>query len=185
MIRLETPRLVVRDHRDGDLPFLTALLTDPAAMRYLPELFCADEEAARRNLEVSIAEAALVDRTRFFFAIEERATGAYAGEIGFTIEELRPAGSRADLGYFLLPAFRGKGYATEAGRAAVDFAFVKAGVWKLQTGCLRENAASERVMRKLGFSKEGLLRLHQWHEGRWKDRLVYGLLRDDPRGGPD
>ncbi len=182
MIGLETARLVVRDHRPDDLAGLSALLTDPSAMRYLPELFCADAAAARRNLDDSLAEASLRERTKYFFAIEEKETGAYVGEIGFTIEERRPSGSRADLGYFLLPAFRGKGYATEAGRAVVDFAFARAGVWKLQTGCLKENVASERVMRKLGFLREGLLRRHQWHEGRWKDRLVYGLLRDDPRG---
>ncbi len=181
MIVLETSRLIVRDHRNEDLAGLTALLCDSSAMRYLPDLYCADAAAARRNLGVSLAEALLPNRSKFFFAIEEKATGAYVGEIGFTIEERRSSGSRADLGYFLLPSFHGKGYATEAGRAVVGFSFAQAGVWKIQTGCLMENSASERVMRKLGFSREGLLRRHQWHEGRWKDRLVYGLLRDDPR----
>jgi ribosomal-protein-alanine N-acetyltransferase len=179
MILRETERLIVRDHRASDLPGLTALMTSSEEMRFLPELLCPDGDAARENLVTSIAEQERVDREKFFFAIEEKLSGRYVGEIGFTLVERRPAGARADLGYFLLSEFRGKGYATEAGRSVVAFAFAEAGVWKLQTGCLKENAASERVMRKLGFRKEGELRLHQWHEGAWKDRLVYGLLATD------
>lgn len=179
MIVRETERLIVRDHLPEDLPGLTALMTSPEEMRYLPELLCADGAAARDNLAASIAEHERADREKYFFAIEEKSSGRYVGEIGFTVVERRPAGARADLGYFLLREFRGKGYATEAGRSVVAFAFAEAGVWKLQTGCLKENAASERVMRKLGFRKEGELRLHQWHEGAWKDRLVYGLLATD------
>ena len=176
MILRETERLIVRDHREEDLPGLRALMTSPEEMYYLPELLCPCEAAARENLAASIAAQNCADREKFFFAIEEKSSGRYVGEIGFTIIERRAAGARADLGYFLLREFRGKGYATEAGRSVVAFAFAEAGVWKLQTGCLKENAASERVMRKLGFVKEGELRLHQWHECTWKDRLVYGLL---------
>lgn len=180
-VSIDTARLIVRDHREGDLPGLVALLTDRVAMRYLPEIFCETEARARENLANAMAEIGKPDRERFFFAIEERSSGRYVGEIGFTVLERRSAGSRADLGYFILPEFRGKGFVTEAGRAVVDFAFGEAGVFKMVTGCLAENGPSERVMRKIGFTKEGALRRQQWHEGTWKDRLVYGLLREDWR----
>lgn len=43
----------------------------------------------------------------------------------------------------------------------------------------KENIASEKVMRKIGFSKEGELRGHQYHDHQWKERLVYGLLKEE------
>jgi len=184
MIIFETARLFVRDHRESDLSGLRLLLASRREMRYLPELYAPDDESVRRNLEVSMAAQESPDRTKFFFAIEERETGRFVGEIGFTVEERTPQGSLADLGYFMLSEFRGKGYMTEAGRRVVDFAFSEAGVWKLKTGCLMENAASERVMQKLGFFKEGELRKHQYHEGVWKDRVVYGLLKTDSPSRP-
>ena len=179
MIVLETPRLIVRDHREGDLEGLTALLTSPDDMRYLPELYARDADDARKNLDASLAEQNNPLRTMFFFAIEEKSSGRYVGEVGFTIEQSTRSGSLADLGYFMLRDFHGKGYMTEAGKRVVEFAFAEAGVHKIKTGCLKENKASERVMQKLGFQKEGELRAHQYHEGVWKDRVVYGLLKTD------
>lgn len=179
MVVLETPRLVVRDHLESDLAGLTALLASPEEMRYLPELFARDADAAKRNLAAAIAEQDNPARSKFFFAIEEKASGRYVGEVGFTVEQTTRSGSLADLGYFMLREFHGKGYMTEAGKRVVEFAFAEAGVHKIKTGCLKENKASERVMRKLGFLKEGELRAHQYHEGVWKDRVVYGLLKTD------
>lgn len=184
-IELATERLVVRDHLESDLPVLAGLLTRPDDMYYLPELFAPDLDAARRNLEEALRERDSPERRKYFFALVDRASGEYVGEMGFTLEDESPSGSRvsnrylADLGYFIKHEFWGKGIATEAGRKVIEFGFARAGVWKFKTGCLAENAPSERVMVKLGFRKEGKLRRHQWHEGEWKDRLVYGLLRED------
>jgi ribosomal-protein-alanine N-acetyltransferase len=44
---------------------------------------------------------------------------------------------------------------------------------------LKENNNSEKVMIKLGMKKEGELRKHQYHEGKWKDRLLYGLIKEE------
>ena len=177
MVVLETARLIVRDHRESDLEGLAALLTSPENMRYVPELRASNADAARKNLDASIAEQNNPSRTKYFFAIEEKSSGRYVGEVGFTVEQSTRSGSLADLGYFILREFHGRGYMTEAGKRVVDFAFAEAGVHKIKTGCLKENRASERVMQKLGFRKEGELREHQYHEGVWKDRVVYGLLR--------
>jgi ribosomal-protein-alanine N-acetyltransferase len=80
------------------------------------------------------------------------------------------------LGYFLLPDYWGKGYATEAAKAVIRFAFGSCGVHKLTASCLMENIASERVMIKSGLQKEAVRRSHQWHDGGWKDRVEYGIV---------
>jgi len=84
----------------------------------------------------------------------------------------------AKLGYFYLPRYWGKGYATEAMKAVLQFAFETLGLHKIITGCLKENSRSERVMIKCGMRKEAELLQHVRHEGKWKDRLEYGLLKD-------
>lgn len=56
---------------------------------------------------------------------------------------------------FMYCRFWGKGYATEAMREALRFAFFGNGVYRIEAGCLKENIASERVMQKCGLIKEG------------------------------
>lgn len=68
---------------------------------------------------------------------------------------------------------------TEAAKACVDYAFKELDAWKITTGCVKENLASERIMIKLGLRKEGELRNHQSVDGEWKDRVVYGLLKSE------
>ena len=94
-------------------------------------------------------EAARPDRTKFFFAMIEQASGAYVGEIGFT----REGEGAVELGYFILERFWGQGLVTEAARRVVRFTFEEAGVSRIRIGCYRANAGSERIMVKLGAVK--------------------------------
>ena len=179
MIILETIRLIIRDHIKDDLLDLYDLLSRKVEMYYLPELYVDTIEAAKENIEVSIQEQSKNGRTKYYFAIIDKGTKKYVGEIGFTIEKNTNQGSLADLGYFIKKEYWGKGITTEAGKKVIDFGFDELDIWKYKTGCLKENIGSEKVMKKLGFIKEGELRKHQYHNNMWKDRLEYGLLRDD------
>lgn len=183
-IRIETDRLVLREHEEGDESAMLPLLTDPVAMRYLPEIHVADVDGVRDNLARAIAERSRgEDRERFFLKVETRAGGLgsaeYVGEIGFTVIASAPEGRLVNLGYFFLPRWWGQGLCSEATRALVDYGFEKLGIVKVETGCLAENRGSERVMQKAGFRKEGYFPLHVLHEGKLKDRVEYGLTRED------
>ncbi|NJP06765.1 MAG: GNAT family N-acetyltransferase [Chloroflexaceae bacterium] len=57
----------------------------------------------------------------------------------------------AELGYTVQPAYRGQGYATEAGRALIAWAFAQPGLQRIRAEALPDNAASIRVLEKLGF----------------------------------
>jgi ribosomal-protein-alanine N-acetyltransferase len=153
VIRLETERLVIRDHALEDLHELYSLLSDPKVMHFIPDLQVVDLEGARANLGVALEEAARPDRGKFFFAIVEKSSGAYVGEIGFTVLEAAPAGSVVELGYFILERFWGKGLVTEAAHRVVRFAFECCGVERIHIGCCQANVGSERVMIKLGATK--------------------------------
>ena len=84
-----------------------------------------------------------------------------------------------DLGYELHPEHWGRGYATEAAFALVNFGFQELGLNRISSWCIADNDASARVLERLGFRQEGRLRRHQHFKGRWWDTLLYALLRDE------
>lgn len=179
MVFLTTERLNIRDHRPADLDAMHVLLSDPVAMRYLPEIKTTTLEETRANLETAIVEAGQEKRVKYFFAIETKETGEYVGEIGFTVTLDTPVGMVIQLGYFILPRFWGQGIVSEAAKRVIRFAFEETKTVKIETGCLKGNAGSEGVMKKLGLIKEGEFIKAVWHEGQWKDRVEYRLLKEE------
>lgn len=179
MIVLKTERLTISDHTPEDIVPLHKLLSDPVAMYYLPDIRTHTLEESMQNLNTAIEESFLPDRTKYFFKIECTKTRQYIGEIGFTVTLDTPVGRVVNLGYFILPQFWGLGIVTEAAREVIRFAFEDAGVAKIETGCLRENGGSEKVMLKLGMVKEADYRLRVWHDNSLKDRVEYRLLKDE------
>ncbi|MBL8134967.1 MAG: GNAT family N-acetyltransferase [Anaerolineae bacterium] len=82
-----------------------------------------------------------------------------------------------DIGYHLLPAHWGQGYATEATRAIIRWCFQNLDLHRIQADCTAGNDASERVMIKCGFTLEGVWRESCWEHGRFVSIKQYGLLR--------
>jgi len=182
-IGLETEHLLIRDHVEGDLHPFFALVSDRNVMRYLPEIYCDALEGVQEKLRENIAEAGSIQRTKFYLAINERETGEFVGAIGIMMESQHVENGRGNLGYFIHEKFWGKGYATEAAKAVLDFAFATIGLHKIVSSCLHENAASEAVMKKCGMIKEGDLLQQSWHEGQWKDRVLYRMLKSEWANG--
>ena len=179
MVWLVTERLVIRDPKPDDLDGWHRLISDPEAMYYLPDILTSSLDESRENLEVAMDDARNPDRTKYFFAIEHGESGAFIGTVGYTVTELTPLGKFVGVGYFILPEYHGRGYMTEAFQEVIRFAFEDDGVYRLSTGCLTENRASERVMQKCGLIKEADRKCFTWHDGRMKDRVEYRLLREE------
>lgn len=110
------------------------------------------------------------------FAITERESGALAGAIGLHLE---PAHGRAELGYWIAKPFWGRGYATEAGRAVLQFGFEALGLNKIHAAVFLKNPASDRVIRKIGMTWEGRLREHDLKWGVYEDIDVYAMLANE------
>ena len=88
-----------------------------------------------------------------------------------------------DLGYWIRSDLAGQGLATEAGRAAIEFAFDEVPVQRVELIAAVENVASNRVATKLGFRFEGIKRSGLLVDGKGLDARFYGLLSTDPRPG--
>jgi RimJ/RimL family protein N-acetyltransferase len=89
---------------------------------------------------------------------------------------VRKAHGQAEIGYALGRAHRGRGYATEAARGLLAYAFAELGLHRVQATTSPDNRASWRVMERLGMRREGRLREAAPQGGAWSDVLVYGIL---------
>ncbi|MEU8890207.1 GNAT family N-acetyltransferase [Streptomyces sp. NPDC048442] len=89
------------------------------------------------------------------------------------------------IGYWLLPASRGRGLATRATLAATDWAFRTAGVRRLELAHAVENEASCRVAQRCGFPAEGTLRAsYRFGDGQYHDEHLHARLATDPSLAP-
>ena len=176
MIHIRTPRLLIREHSIEDLAPLHALMSDATAMYYLPDLLKSSLSETRAHLEISIRAMNAQPRLRFFAAVED--DDGFAGEVGYHVLEASSMGDHVSLGYFFNPDRWNMGYATEAARAMIEYAFEN-GAFRISASCLAENIGSRRVLEKSGLIQEGCLKAHTWHDGHWKDRVVFRLLRPE------
>jgi RimJ/RimL family protein N-acetyltransferase len=99
-----------------------------------------------------------------------------------TIHRIDMAQSRAEIAYWTSPSARGKGIATSALSAVVDWGFEKLELFRLSLTHADGNHASCRVAEKAGFQLEGSMRASfVYGDGRRYDEHLHGLLRTDPR----
>ena len=178
-IRLETDRLILRDHTWNDLDSHYQILTDDSVMRYHRDIEAHSFDDAKENLSSAIADISEPLRERYFLRIDDKITGEHIGEIGYTVEQRTPLGKIVGLGYFIFEKYWGKGYTTEAAQEMIRFAFEEDDVVRVSSGCLLENAGSYRVMEKCGMIREAHRVKCAWHEGELKDRVEYRLLKEE------
>ncbi len=179
MIQLCTDRLFIRDHSSEDLASHHELLSDKKVMWFLQGLMTNSIEESEANLRTAIDQIGCTDRKYYFFRIENKLTNEHIGEIGYTVLDFTPVGKHVEVGYFIRDKYWGFGYTAEALKKVIQFAFEENDVYRILCGCLKENKASERVMQKCGMIKEAEFKEYQWHDGMFKDRVVYRLLRSE------
>jgi [ribosomal protein S5]-alanine N-acetyltransferase len=114
------------------------------------------------------------------FMVEDK-EGRKVGFI-FHFYVLHPASKQLEVGYTFIPSERGKGYGTEALELMVDFVFLTKDVVRIQAQTDPRNSASQRILEKAGFKKEGILRQTFFVRGEWTDSWVYSILREEWKG---
>ncbi len=83
------------------------------------------------------------------------------------------------LGYWSGAPFARRGHTLAGVRAVRHFSFTRLGLHRLEAACVPENAASRALLVKAGFEEEGLARGYLKINGRWRDHLLFGTLRED------
>jgi len=92
---------------------------------------------------------------------------------------LHPAGRQLEIGYSLVPNERGKGYCTEALEIMVDYLFLSKEIVRIQAQTDPRNVASQKVLEKVGFKREGTLRKNFFMRAEWRDAYIYSVLREE------
>ena len=98
-------------------------------------------------------------------------------KIGF-INHFLSAGE-IELGYFIVPSERGKGYVSEAITIMVDYLFLSKDAVRIQAKADTENMASWKALEKTGFKRGGVLRKTFYCRGKWRDDCMYSILREE------
>jgi ribosomal-protein-alanine N-acetyltransferase len=174
-VTLETARLRLRfmDERDTDPLF--AICAIPAVMRYTPRLPM--KERAEAEQMIGRIMAGYADGTSVQLGIERKEDGLLLGDC--VLFAFNAGSRRAEIGYKLHTDHWGQGYMDEALRAFVDWAFAALELNRIEADIDPRNAASARVLERLGFTNEGLLRERWIVNGEISDTGMYGLLRRD------
>lgn len=100
---------------------------------------------------------------------------------GGSVYDIDERHRRAAVGYWLIPAARGSGMATHATRLMARWAFDRLGIERLELTCGPDNAPSQGVAERCGFTREAVLRSHMTFKGARRDTLMFSLLAGELR----
>lgn len=143
---LETPRLRLRRWRADDLDALAGWHVDPDLMRHMHKLSFTREEM---EADLERYERDWAKHGFGLWAAEEKESGTLIGRVGLAYHRVWPADP--EVGWLIDTRWQGKGLATEAGAACIEYAFGELGFERVVSICTAENTPSRRVMEKLAF----------------------------------
>lgn len=176
---VHTPRLVLRPFEQGDLDALHAIRSREDVNRYLYDRPMSREDAAAKLAErIEWYSTVAEPGDTLLLAVTLRGPGGESGELigDVNLHWHRGEHRQAEVGYVLHPDHAGRGFATEATRPLIDLAFAELGVHRVCGRLDGRNAASARVLEKLGMRREAHLRENEYVKGEWTDEVVYAVL---------
>lgn len=146
---LETDRLLLRQWRQEDLVSFAELNADPEVMEYFPNTLTTSES----NAMADKIERLILERGWGFWAVELKEKNNYIGFVGLHKPEVDlPFTPCVEIGWRLNKAYWGKGYATEAAKESLGFAFSDLGLSEVLSFTSVLNVRSQSVMQKIGMS---------------------------------
>ncbi len=171
-LTLHTARLDLLPMAPAHTDAVFAMRSDPLVQRYGSHPPWTDRQMAVDYIARDMRAMAAGEHAQL--AIVRREDGAVVGTC--TLFELDEQCRRAEVGYTLLPAQWGKGYASEAVTALLDWGFEHLALNRVEADIDPRNAPSVRALERLGFTREGHLRERWIVGGEKSDSLMYGLL---------
>jgi [ribosomal protein S5]-alanine N-acetyltransferase len=173
--RIETPRLRFRRIAQSDAETVFEIFSHPEVTRYWsspPMVEMSEAEAFVQRKLVSYAGPG-----GFQVGVERKEDGELLGACSFFNQNLDC--KRAEVGYVLGRKHWGKGYMSEAMTGLIETAFGPMELNRLEADIDPRNEASAKLLQRLGFREEGLLRERWIVAGEVSDTAFYGLLRKD------
>lgn len=169
----ETPRLIARRFGPRDLDAFVAMRADPLVARYQNWQHFGDADG--RVFLADMAGRNPGEPGWFQFALQEKASGGFAGDCGLRIME--SDARLAQIGYTVVRSWWNLGFASEAVTALTEYAFATFPLHRITASVDPRNSASCRVLEKAGYLKEAHFRQSEWFKGEWADDVIYARLR--------
>ena len=170
---LEGKSVKLRVVEKEDLPLITEWMNNPEFWGR----FFSPIQRTRTEMEKAF-ERNLVDPMEYRQFFVEKKDGTKIGGISH-FNVLTPVGKIMEMGYALIPNERGKGYCTEAAKIMVDYLFLSKDIPCIQATADVENTASQKVLEKTGFKREGTMRRRFFDNGEWRDIELFSILREE------
>ncbi len=163
----------------ADVDLVYQLRNDPEAGRYIDrEPFASRDEAVGKVQSIVEANA---NGSGCSWRIVEKSSATTLGTGG--IWRIDREHDHAEIGYAILPAFWGKGYARRALAPMFDHGFASLTLHRIEAHVHPDNARSSGLLLRLGFKLEGHLRENYKFRGKYSGSLIYGLLNNDWQKG--
>ena len=160
--KLVNLRIVERE----DLPFLLEWNNHPEFYGGNLPLIQQSKTDLEKNFDKSPPEAKML--------FVEKKDGTKIGVITHFL-----TGQLWEIGYVMTTEERGKGYCSEAVKIMVDYLFLSKEMVRIQAATDTRNIASQKVLEKAGFKKEGTMRKSAFFRGKWRDWFLYSILREE------
>lgn len=154
-IRIETERLLLTELADADAGFILGLVNEPSFLRYIGDRGVRTLDDARRYIQ----DGPVASYGKYGYGLLRMGLKSDGTPIGMCGVLRRDTLPEPDLGFSMLPAYWSKGYAVEAAAAALEHARKAAGVGRVLAITNVDNDPSIRLLGKLGFRFEKLVRL--------------------------
>lgn len=176
MHQFNTQRLYIREVQQEDLHPLHQLHSIPSVAEFNTYTLHLNLETTQNLLEDWLEEQKKVSRSQFIFSIFSDST--FIGIIALSLCANRKL-QLATVWYLILPAFWGKGFATETLKGLFNYAFTHLRLHRIEAGAAIGNVGSLRVMEKAGMIQEGRKRKVLPLSDGWSDNYEYAILKED------
>lgn len=172
---LETERLLLREITQEDAEGIFACFSNDQVTRYYGQDTLESMEQAEGFVDFFAKN--YLEKKGIRWGIELRGTKGIIGTIGFNGWSVKH--KRAEIGYEIHPAHWRNGYTSEAVSKVIEYGFEELDLTRIGAVVFIENEASDQLLRKAGFQKEGILRDYMYQDGQAHDAYVYSLLKKD------
>lgn len=172
---LKTNRLLLRYFTSSDLNFVHQHFSNPKVTAFLYDNEPAETiDAAREILDWCMDS---TSKTHVRWCITQIDGTNPIGTCGF--HRYDSTNNAAEIGYDLFPDYWNNGYMSEALTEMLSYGFENLGLNRIYAYVFINNTASNKLLEKLGFSLEGVLREKHYYKGKYYDHNLYSLLRSD------
>ncbi|HAM79268.1 GNAT family N-acetyltransferase [Ornithinibacillus bavariensis] len=172
---LETKRILLRQIEKGDAQAIFEYLSDKEVMKhYGTEPFQTVDEAIRA---ISRYESLFMEKRGIRWGITLKGDNKVIGSCFFY--DMVAEHYRTDIGFVLNKNYWGQGNAQEAVKAAINYGYEYLNINRIQAVIEPANVASQKLVERLGFLREGLLRSYEYFCGKFDDLYMFSLLKSD------